>query len=104
MISTVTCASSPAGEALLRREKHPRREGQHGEDDDGGNENAGDPVDGPLHGGLAALRIPHHADDPGQHRVLPHPVGPETERTVAIHRSGEHRRTLLFADGERFPR
>ena len=93
----------PAGEALLRREEHPRREGQHGEDDDGGNENAGDPVDGSLHGGLAALRIPHHADDPGQHRVLPHPVGPETERTVAIHRSGEHRRTLLLADGERFP-
>jgi hypothetical protein len=56
--------------SLCRVEKEPRPEREQGHGDDRRHEDRGDAVRQPLHGGPAALRILHQADDLCQHRAF----------------------------------
>ena len=88
-------------QTLRAAEEHPRPEREQGHGDDRGHENAGDPVDELLHGGLAALRLLHHADDLREHRVAPDFLGPEAECAPLVDGAGEDGGARLFGHGKR---
>ena len=88
--------------AVGAAEHGPRRESQHGDGDNHGHEDRGDPVHQFLHRGLAALRLLHHADDMRQHGVGADSLGPETERSLTVDRPGEHLVSVPFRNRDGF--
>ena len=87
--------------SLCRVEKEPRPEREQGHGDDRRHEDRGDAVCQPLHGGPAALRILHQADDLCQHRVFADLFGTVAQRPALIDRTGEHAAAGLLAHRQR---
>ena len=89
-----------AGDAVIGQES-PAQEGQQGNPDDDRNENSGHLVHGLLDPRLAALRIPDHPDNSGQHRILPDFFGPDGQRALLVNGTGIHLGTGLLAVRQR---
>ena len=89
-------------ETVRRGECPPQGERKKGDADDDRYEYGRDAVHQPLHGGFAALRVLHHADDVGQYGVGSHFLGTETERAPLVDGTGENVRPFALGYGHRF--
>ena len=99
MISTATAAVKAVVAAGAGHQ--PEAERAHGQDDDDGDEDGGDPVGQALHGRLAALGLADQPGDLGQLRVRPHPGGPHHEPAAGVDGGAGDRVPRADLDGHR---
>src|SRR2546427_209938 len=88
------------GQARLRAEERPNREGDDGGQDHRGHKVRGNHVRQPLYGRAAALRLAHHAHDPRQQRVRADSFGPDHQRSGAVDRAAREPAAGTFFDGD----
>ena len=90
MIRTAIAVDSANGRLGAGPEEEPDREGECRHGDDGGHEPTGDPVRQSLDRRLRALRAFDEADDLGQGRVRPDPLGAHHERPARVEGRPDH--------------
>ena len=90
------------GEARLRPETSPGREGDQGGRDHQRHEPAGDLVGEPLDRRARALRLRHHLHDLRKQGVAADLVGAHDEGAALVDRAADHARALFLGDRHRF--